>query len=83
MSDPDTQHTDLLEYETIHRLDLERRFHVPGCPWGCDGSGWLPVHEDEDQTPRPLEVMADGVLYTPCECNMISPTKVERPFIST
>lgn len=77
----EADHADLLEYEATQCLILERRFSVPGCPWQCD-NGWRMV-EDEDQTPRSLEVVVDGVLYTPCECNMLTATKVKRPFNST
>lgn len=72
------EHADLLEYEATQRLESERRFSIPGCPWQCR-NGWRVV-EEENQTPRPLEIVVDGILYTPCECNMLTATKVKRPY---
>jgi len=31
----------LMVEDAANRLADERRFAVPGCPWGCDGSGRL------------------------------------------
>ena len=64
------------------RLGWERRFSPPrsACPYGCDGSGGRAVEDDEDQTPRFLEIVYGGKLYTPCECNMKGRQTVRRPF---
>jgi len=63
------EHQKIIFGAEVARLTAERRFHVPGCPWGCDGSGWRMVEDDEDQEPHFLDVIAHGQLWTPCECN--------------
>jgi len=65
----DHEHQTILEEVRAARLAAERRFRVPGCPWGCDGSGWRLVEDDQDQETHFLDVIAHGQLWTPCECN--------------
>jgi len=76
------QHHDVVKECRLRRLAWERRFALPesACPYGCDGSGWREVEDDEDQEPRFLEVVFGGRLYTPCECNMKDGRTVRRPF---
>jgi hypothetical protein len=62
----DHEHQQILEEAQASRLAAERRHAAPGCPWGCE-DGWRVI--EEDQTPRPGEVVVGGILYTPCECN--------------
>ena len=76
------QHMKIVRECEERRLGWERRFALPesACPYGCDGSGWRVVEDDEDQEPRFLEVVFGGRLYTPCECNMKDERTVRRPF---
>jgi len=70
MNDLEYEHyLEILKENAARRLAAERRFRVPGCPWGCDGSGWRLVEDDEDQEPHFLDVIVHGQLWTPCECN--------------
>jgi len=78
------QHQDVVRECEARREAWKYRFSPPesACPYGCDGSGWRLVEDDEDQTPRSLEVKYDGRLYTPCECNMKDNRTVRRPFVA-
>jgi len=69
----DYEHQQILEEAQAHRLAAERRFHVPGCPWGCE-EGW---HEIALSEYGPLDGIAEpevvvlpwGLLLFACECN--------------
>jgi len=64
----------VFEAEAI-RLAAERRFRVPGCPWGCD-QGWHEIVFSEfgplDDIPEndpAVMVLPHGLIVFACECN--------------
>jgi hypothetical protein len=72
----DYEHQELIEEAQARRLAAERRHAVPGCPWGCDGSGW---HEIALAEYGPLDAIPEvdpavivlpwGLLLFACECS--------------
>lgn len=75
------QHCEIIRECEERRRGWEARYGSRhGCPYGCNGSGWRPVEDDEDQEPRFLEVIYDGKLWTPCQCNMRGTQAVWKPF---
>lgn len=74
----DHEHRQILEEDAARRLAAERRYAVPGCPWGCDGSGWREIALSEygplDAIPAndpAVIVFPHGLIVFPCECNKI------------
>ena len=65
------QHRAIIRECEERREAWERCYSPPesACPYGCDGSGWREVEGDEDQEPRPGEVVVDDKRYTFCQCN--------------
>lgn len=69
----EAEYADLLEYEAAQLLEKERRFGVPGCPYGC-WNGWheIALHElgPWDHIPSDKEILfPHGLIITPCGCN--------------
>jgi len=66
----DWEYQQEVEEACAHRLELERRFSVPGCPWGCDGSGWRELLDHEEPGDKEFDTWWRGGWWTPCECNV-------------
>jgi len=71
----DYEHKEFLEEDAARRLAAERRFHVPGCPWGCeDGfheialSEYGPLDAIPENDPA-VVVYPHGLILFACECN--------------
>jgi len=70
----DHEHQMILEEDQARRLDAERRFHVPGCPWGCE-DGFHEIAFSEygplDAIPEndPAVVVLPHMILFACECN--------------
>lgn len=71
----DHEHQLILEEDQAHRLANERRFAMPGCPWGCD-NGWHEILFSEfgplDRIPLPdpaVIVLPHGLILIACDCN--------------
>lgn len=71
----DHEHRQILEEDYIHRLQNERRFSMPGCPWDCE-DGWHEIALSEfgplDLIPLPspqVIALPHGLILVACECN--------------
>jgi len=70
----DHKHQEILEEIQTHHLDAERRFHIPGCPWGCeDGFHEIALHEygplDAIAENDPAVIVLPHMILFACECS--------------
>jgi len=69
------EHQEIILETEAYRLAAERRFRVPGCPWGCDGSGFHEIALSEygplDAIPEndPAVIVLPHMILFTCECN--------------
>ena len=69
----DHEYQMILEEDQSRRLAAERRFAVPGCPWGCwDGWHEIALHEfgplDLIPLPDPAVIVYPHMIVFACEC---------------
>lgn len=73
MSILDHEHQMIIEEDCARRLEMERRFAVPGCPWDCwDGWHEIAFYEFDPLDPIPMPpaiVLPHGLILIACECN--------------
>jgi len=79
----DREHQMILEEDAARRLAAERRFYVPGCPWGCE-DGWHEIVFSEYDPLDPIPLSSPAVIVLPwmllfaCECNTVTGDGVRR-----